>query len=126
MNTQFGSYLKKLRKSHHYTQEYVASYLDVIRQSYSHYETGRTAPGIETLNKLANLYQIPLSELLALQLEHAVPDSCHSLQPNLSARELDLLNSFRELEEQDQQDILDFIQIKAARTKRVSAGNVRK
>ena len=38
MNTQLGSYLKKLRKSHKYTQEYVASYLDVIRQSYSHYE----------------------------------------------------------------------------------------
>ncbi|MCI9019606.1 MAG: helix-turn-helix transcriptional regulator [Eubacterium sp.] len=116
MNTQLGSYLKKLRKSHKYTQEYVASYLDVIRQSYSHYETGRTTPGIETLNKLANLYQIPLNELLALQLEHDVcaSTSCSPVS-GISPRELILLNSFRLLPDQDQQDILDFIQIKAAR-----------
>ncbi len=44
-----GSYLKTLRKEQNYTQEYVASYLDIIRQSYSHYETGRTSPSIETL-----------------------------------------------------------------------------
>ena len=126
MTTQFGSYLKKLRKSHQYTQEYVASYLDVIRQCYSHYETGRTAPGIETLNKLANLYQIPLSELLALQLDHPVPDSPRPPLPNLTQRELTLLHSFRELPDHDQQDILDFIQIKAARIRKTHAGAVRK
>lgn len=119
MNKQLGSYLKELRKSHKYTQEYVASYLDVIRQSYSHYETGRTTPSIETLNKLANLYQIPLDELLALQLDHtaAANSYCISLS-HISPRELDLLNSFRKLQEQDQQDILDFIRIKAARNQK--------
>ena len=119
MNVQLGNYLKKLRKSHKYTQEYVASYLNVIRQSYSHYETGRTSPSIETLNQLATLYQIPLDELLSLQLDSAVSKNsdCISLLC-ISPREFNMLNAFRKLSEQDQQDILDFIQIKAARDKK--------
>lgn len=34
-------YLKELRKSYNYSQEYVASQLNITRQTYSHYETGR-------------------------------------------------------------------------------------
>lgn len=116
MDSQLGTYLKKLRKSHNYTQEYVASYIDVIRQSYSHYETGRVTPGIETLNKLANLYHVPLDEMLALQLDNAGSTNsyCISLS-HISPRELELLNAFRSLSERDQQDILDFLRIKSNR-----------
>ena len=33
--------LKELRKVNNYTQDYVAEVLGVVRQTYSHYETGR-------------------------------------------------------------------------------------
>ena len=32
--------LKELRKVNNYTQDYVAEVLGVVRQTYSHYETG--------------------------------------------------------------------------------------
>ena len=66
-------YLKELRKSHHYKQDFVASQLNVIRQTYSHYETGRVTPPVKALCKLAVLYDVPVEKLLALILEENVP-----------------------------------------------------
>lgn len=113
-----GSYLKTLRKEQNYTQEYVASYLDIIRQSYSHYETGRTSPSIETLQKLANLYHVPLNAFLNLQLNPAItPEDSANAKAccDISAEELQLLISFRRLSPQDQEDIITFMKIKASR-----------
>jgi len=62
-------YLKELRKSHHYKQDFVASQLNIIRQTYSHYETGRVTPPVKALCKLAELYGIPVENLVALVLE---------------------------------------------------------
>ena len=36
--------LKELRKVNNYTQDYVAEVLGVVRQTYSHYETGKRTP----------------------------------------------------------------------------------
>ena len=65
-------YLKELRKSHHYKQDFVASQLNIIRQTYSHYETGRVTPPVKALCKLAELYDVPVEKLLALILEEHV------------------------------------------------------
>lgn len=56
-------YLKELRRSCRYKQEYVASKLNIARQTYSHYETGRIKPPAGTLHKLAHLYGISIEEL---------------------------------------------------------------
>lgn len=115
-NNHLGIRLKVLRKSHNYTQEYVASYLNVIRQSYSHYETGRTFPSIETLQKLAELYRVPLDAFLSSSL-HPDDDAHFKACYDISAKELQLLTSFRKLSYQDQEDILAFIKVKADRKK---------
>lgn len=65
-------YLRELRKSHHYKQDFVASQLNIIRQTYSHYETGRIIPPVKALYKLAELYDVPLESLIALVLEEHV------------------------------------------------------
>lgn len=65
-------YLKELRKSHHYKQDFVAAQLDIIRQTYSHYETGRITPPVKALCKLARLYEVPVESLLVLVLEEHV------------------------------------------------------
>lgn len=49
-------YLKQLRRLCHYRQDYVASQLNIARQTYSHYETGRIKPPAEALYKLAGIY----------------------------------------------------------------------
>lgn len=59
MNHQLlGNKLRELRKLHGHTQDYVASVLDVTRQTYSHYETGKRTPCSEVLFVLAGLYKI--------------------------------------------------------------------
>ena len=58
--------LKELRKANGYTQDYVASFLGVVRQTYSHYETGLRTPGPETLYKLAGLYNVSIEDLMQL------------------------------------------------------------
>lgn len=61
--------LKELRKAHSYTQDYVASALGIVRQTYSNYETGNRIPDPETLYKLAGLYNISLDDLMHLTID---------------------------------------------------------
>ena len=58
--------LKELRKVNNYTQDYVAAVLGIVRQTYSHYETGRRTPDAEALYKLAGLYNISIDDLMYL------------------------------------------------------------
>lgn len=60
--------LKELRKAHGYTQDYVAAFLGLVRQTYSHYETGKRSPSPEILFKLAGLYSISVDDLMQLTI----------------------------------------------------------
>lgn len=133
-----GEKLKTLRKSHGYTQDFVSSELDITRQAYSHYETGRYMPNAEIMYKLAKLYSIPIESLIKLAVPLAAEDGIKPEQ----TKEQDLLASFIEytsspyqekrlrylnqqerlliyyfnlLKKTDQQDIIDFLSIKAKR-----------
>ncbi len=61
-------YLRQLRVSHHYRQNYIAGKLNISRQTYSHYETGRIRPPAGALYGLARLYGIPVENLLSLMM----------------------------------------------------------
>ena len=67
--TLLSQRLKELRKLHNYTQDYVASALGVVRQTYSHYETGKRTPNSETLYKLAGLYDVPIDDFMHLTID---------------------------------------------------------
>ena len=67
--TLLSQRLKELRKLHSYTQDYVASMLGVVRQTYSHYESGKRTPNSETLYKLAGLYDVPIDDFMHLTIE---------------------------------------------------------
>ena len=67
-STLLSTRLKELRKVNNYTQDYVASALGVVRQTYSHYETGKRTPNSEALYKLAGLYGISVNDLIQLTL----------------------------------------------------------
>jgi len=56
--------LKRLRKVHQYTQEKVAEKINVSRQSIAKWEQGETTPDIESLIKLAKLYNVSLDHLV--------------------------------------------------------------
>ena len=56
--------LKEYRKKNHYSQEYVAEYMNLTRQAISNWETGKATPDLDNLVMLSELYGITVDELL--------------------------------------------------------------
>ena len=56
--------LKELRKNKKMTQEEVSKYLNIARSTYNGYEQNISEPTIETLSKLADLYEVSLDQLV--------------------------------------------------------------
>ena len=132
-------YLKELRKTYNYSQEFIASHLNITRQTYSHYETGRVTPPINSLYNLAKLYGTPVESFLDLvvtyeiNMDFAKPlkiSNDHEIEDMnafiefmnvplyqkkckfLDQQERRLLFYFISLSKRDKQDILSFLKIK--------------
>lgn len=58
--------LKELREEHGYKQEFLANHIGVKQHAYSQYETGKRQIPIQTIIKLAELYNISVDYLLDL------------------------------------------------------------
>ena len=136
-STQLAKCLRELRKVNNYTQDYVASALGVIRQTYSHYETGKRTPNSEMLYKLAGLYDISVDDLLHLSIDldkniyYEAPGPTQSsddlaayldffnnpsnqkkFQYNTNL-EKELLYYFQKITDSDKKEIIEFTKIKA-------------
>lgn len=59
-----GENIKKIRVEKRMTQEELAEKLSVTRQAISNYETGKTQPDIETLNKIASIFEVSIEEVI--------------------------------------------------------------
>lgn len=138
-NKTLEQYLKDLRKSCSYSQEFVASHLNITRQTYSHYETGRITPPVNSLYNLAKLYGVPVESFLELVVTyHINTDFIHKPQTDqtdmtedlsyflefintpenskkfkfLNRQERKLLFYYLLLDTRDQDDILTFMKVK--------------
>lgn len=142
-NTLLAQKLKELRKAHSYTQDYVAASLGVVRQTYSHYETGARVPNTEVLYKLAGLYNISVDDLIQLTLYLDRDVQFDAPAPTQSSQDLtefltyfnnpknqrkyslcsysekEMLYYFEKLSEYDKQELIEIAKIKAR--KNVSA-----
>ncbi len=119
-------YLRQLRVSSHYRQNFVAAKLNISRQTYSHYETGRIRPPARALYGLAKLYEVPVESLLSCMIsgwsnvESAVgkpenrPEYKEYESEDKDCQERKLLSGFRNLSEKDRQDILSIIEMKSS------------
>lgn len=132
-------YLKELRKSCNYSQEFVASHLNITRQTYSHYETGRITPPVNSLYNLAKLYGVPVENFLNLVVTYNINmDFARAAQSQsinnpdefdlfveymnnpqnrnkfkyLNRDERLLLYYYQLLDARDKEDILDFMKLK--------------
>lgn len=135
--TLIATKLKELRTAHGYNQDYVASAVGVVRQTYSHYETGKRAPNSEILFKLAGLYNISVDDLLQLTIDidrniyYDAPAPTQSSEdlagfleyfnnPNNKKKyqmftnlEKELLYYFEKISDSDKKEIIEFTKIKA-------------
>lgn len=64
--TNFASRLKCLRKEHSLTQLDLAKKLGIVRTAVTNYETERTMPDPNTLNKLSNIFGVSVDYLLGI------------------------------------------------------------
>ena len=62
--TAVGENIKNTRKKFGITQEELAEKINVTRQAVSNWENGKTEPDIETLTKIAQIFDISIDELV--------------------------------------------------------------
>lgn len=62
--SKLGTMLKKLRDQNNYSQIYVANKIGVKNNTLSGYESGRREPDLNTLVRLADLYDVSVDYLL--------------------------------------------------------------
>lgn len=63
-NIQLVANLARYRKARHMTQKELAKMLNISRQAYSNYETGKRTPDIDLLLKISQIYNITLDQLI--------------------------------------------------------------
>lgn len=56
--------IRDLREDHDYTQQYVATFLNIQQNTYSQYETGKRQLPVDILIKLADLYHTSTDYIL--------------------------------------------------------------
>lgn len=122
MNTlTLGERIQQLRTSHCYSQNMLASYLGISRQTVSHYEKNRRIPTLVSLMKMAELFDVPVDTFVSLmQKEKSAP---YLLKENnfiigLNTKELDftnltpmeikLLEYFRDTTDEGRKKILEY------------------
>lgn len=63
-NLQLSRNLSKYRIAYGYTQKQLSQTLNISRQAYSNYETGKRDPDLDLLIRLSEIYQISLDQLV--------------------------------------------------------------
>lgn len=63
-NIQLLENLYVLRKTHRMTQKDLAKLLNISRQAYSNYETGKRTPDLDLIIRVSEIYQISLDLLI--------------------------------------------------------------
>lgn len=87
MNLEFGIKLRRIREHHGYSQEYVSFQLNISQRAYSKIERNEVKVSLEKLNKLSELYQINLFQLIlfdeSIILNHAIPTEIQGFYRNI-------------------------------------------
>lgn len=82
-NPSLGKYLKELRKTTSYNQIDIAVIIGKSRSTVAAYELDKTTPPPETLNTLAQIYNVPSATMLELIPVELLPEYDDSLQDDI-------------------------------------------
>jgi transcriptional regulator with XRE-family HTH domain len=93
------------RKLKNFTQDDVANYLKIKRQTYSAYERGVSTPDAFTLQKIAGYLNVSVDYLLG----HGEKSP---LDEQLKNVDFALYGEVKDLTEEDKEDVLEFIRFK--------------
>lgn len=71
--------IKRLRKEKGMSQEQLAVGLSVVRQTVSKWENGLSVPDADTVIRMAELFQVPVNEILGVEVSEAPEDLSEAL-----------------------------------------------
>lgn len=74
-NIQLADNLRRYREYYGYTQQALADKINISRQAYSNYETGKRAPDMDILTKLCDIYSISLDQLVRQPFSYEIKES---------------------------------------------------
>lgn len=86
----FKERLKDLRIEHGYKQEEMSRKLNLTASAYGYYEQGRNEPSLETLYKIAQLFQVSIDYLLG-EINTPTHPIYYSISENLTLTESEMI-----------------------------------
>lgn len=104
-NYKVGETLKELRIHQGLTQQEISQQLNISRQVYSYYESGRRLPDLDTACRLAAYFHITLDQLVLTGLHPPVSDPFLSLPEEYQ----DMLRSYHQLSPDNQQHLREYM-----------------
>ena len=115
--TTLGNRITELRESRKMTQQELSKKLNISRASLSHYEKNRREPDYETLQKIADYFQVSIDSMFgrtASSME-VLDDHVRQFAESLELSDMKILETFsltidgRELTEEEARRFIAFI-----------------
>lgn len=100
-----GETLKELRIHSGMTQEAISKELNISRQVYSYYESGRRLPDLQTACRMAGYLRITLDQLVVTGLHPANVDPFASLPEDYR----EIMRSYHELSLEGQRSLKEYL-----------------
>lgn len=98
--------LKELRDHKGLTQEALSHELNIGRQTYSHYETGKRQPDLDTLCRIAAYYRITLDQLVMTGLHPTNTDPFAGLPEDYQY----IMRAYHRLSPERQKNFRDYLE----------------
>jgi len=116
----FAKRLEKLRHEKDLTHQQMGDMLGITRQAYGNYELAKREPDIKTLKILADFFNVSLDYLLGKSLVRNSPDHYEPTFTEIDDvfKQADLQFNGAPLNDEDKEDIMEFIKIVLRRNKK--------
>lgn len=97
--------LKELRNKKKLSQSVIARQFGITQQAYANYERGARQPDFDTLNKLADYFNVSVDYLLGRE-EKTAP-----LEPSLTEKQQLILDLAEQLSDEDAKKLIDYAKL---------------
>jgi len=113
---------RALREEFEYTQQFVADYLNCKRTTYESWETGHIILPLDIANKLANLYNVPISYILGTDTIRFVENQLENIDYDFMLKKF---NSLKEHNNDSYEGISKYINNNKSTTYRYFSGKIK-
>lgn len=104
---EFKDILLELRKNRHMTQDSLSDALNITKQALSHYERGTRYPKRETLEAIADYFNVDMNYLTGRSSTTTIISPAPAPAPSLSPDRKDLLDKYDVLNDEGKAKLIE-------------------